>query len=540
MDMPPGPSSGVRVRREPRIYYSDSDSADSLHGSDIDEQLYETDQSDISIPDYTATPPSWQPDNTSPRDIPFTKDEGFLVPLPDEILPITFFDLLVDVVFLENIVAATNKYALQLFCGNNTTPGSRIHRYKDITVDDMRVFLGLLLHMGIVKLPHFQDYWKNNKLFVSVFPKFMPRDKFLLILRCLNCELRLILTIGVLKCSFWLIILITRWNQFITLRKNICIDEGMVLWRGRLYFRQYIKGKRHKYGIKLYSLCDPHGLILRFFMYCGVLDDYGGHGHAANVVLKLMQGKLNCGHSLFMDNYYNSYPIAAKLLRKGTYCTGTIRQDRKYLCPQVKSTKLKKGETIGRYADGVLFGKWKDKRVVTYISTEFDNDMVIAHNRVGQQREKPLPIVQYNHFMKGVDRSDQMMSYYPCERKTLRWYKKIFVHVLQMLLINSHYLFNEVRTSKGQTKMPLYDFHLAVVDKLLPDIPQPPRPLKRKIVPHVPTRNTEKVACGKRSKQKKCRVCYRNGIKKYVTWQCLQCEGQPGLCVPQCFDLFHN
>ncbi|KAG8304101.1 hypothetical protein J6590_102455 [Homalodisca vitripennis] len=98
-----------------------------------------------------------------------------------------------------------------------------------------------------------------------------------------------------------------------------------------------------------------------------------------------------------------------------------------------------------------------------------------------------------------------------------------------MMLVNAHYLYNEVRTSSGENKMPLYDFRLEVIDKLLPDVPEPPRPLKRRRVPHVPSRITEKVACGKRSKQKRCRVCYVNGRKKYVMWQCLECDGQPGL-----------
>uniref|UniRef100_A0A1B6CKQ2 PiggyBac transposable element-derived protein domain-containing protein n=1 Tax=Clastoptera arizonana TaxID=38151 RepID=A0A1B6CKQ2_9HEMI len=118
----------------------------------------------------------------------------------------------------------------------------------------------------------------------------------------------------------------------------------MILWHGRLYFRQYIKGKRHKYGLKLYSLCDPHGLILKFFLYWGVLEDFGGKGLVANVVLKLMLDKLNVGHSLFMDNYYNSFPLETALLRLGTYCTGTLRMDRKYISPEVKSAKLKKGK----------------------------------------------------------------------------------------------------------------------------------------------------------------------------------------------------
>lgn len=99
-------------------------------------------------------------------------------------------------------------------------------------------------------------------------------------------------------------------------------------------------------------MCDPHGLILRFLIYCGVLDDLGRTGHAANVVLNLMQGKLNCGHSIYMDNYYNSLPLAAKLISKETYCTGTLRVDRKYLPDEVRNAKLKKGETVAKYGEG--------------------------------------------------------------------------------------------------------------------------------------------------------------------------------------------
>lgn len=87
----------------------------------------------------------------------------------------------------------------------------------------------------------------------------------------------------------------------------------------------------------------------------------------------------------------------------------------------VKVVDIKSGETVARYLEGMLVGKWKDKRVVSYISTGFDNEMVTTLNRNAVERIKPKPIVMYNYFMKGVDQSDQMMSYYPCERKTLRW-----------------------------------------------------------------------------------------------------------------------
>ena len=42
--------------------------------------------------------------------------------------------------------------------------------------------------------------------------------------------------------------------------KSLCNDESMMLWRGRLIFRQYIKNEKHKYGTKLYKLCESNEL----------------------------------------------------------------------------------------------------------------------------------------------------------------------------------------------------------------------------------------------------------------------------------------
>jgi len=63
-------------------------------------------------------------------------------------------------------------------------------------------------------------------------------------------------------------------------------------------------------------LTEPHGLILKFAVYVGVLDDLGGKGHAANVVLHLMSEKLNNSHGQYMDNFYNSFDLASKLKKK--------------------------------------------------------------------------------------------------------------------------------------------------------------------------------------------------------------------------------
>lgn len=157
-----------------------------------------------------------------------------------------------------------------------------------------------------------------------------------------------------------------KMNSIYYPKKELLLDESMILWRGRLVFHQFIHNKRHKYGIKLYMLTELAGLTIKFAVYTGVLDDMGGKGHAANVVLHLMGEKLNNGHSLYMDNFYNSFDLAIKLIEQNTYCTGTLRSERKNTSIDVKQAKLKKGKTIARYSQDVVIGKWKDERLPIY------------------------------------------------------------------------------------------------------------------------------------------------------------------------------
>ncbi|KAL0829657.1 hypothetical protein ABMA28_003163 [Loxostege sticticalis] len=98
--------------------------------------------------------------------------------------------------------------------------------------------------------------------------------------------------------------------------KDIKIDESMMLWRGRLRFRQYMKGKRHKYGLKFYALSDQLGVVMKLHLYGGATDTLvGGKKHVNKVVEYLLQDLKNLGHHLFVDNYYTSVDLVKKLRR---------------------------------------------------------------------------------------------------------------------------------------------------------------------------------------------------------------------------------
>ena len=53
--------------------------------------------------------------------------------------------------------------------------------------------------------------------------------------------------------------------------KCLSTDESLVLFKGRLSFKQYISSKRARFGIKLYQLCTSNGILFDFLVYHGDL-----------------------------------------------------------------------------------------------------------------------------------------------------------------------------------------------------------------------------------------------------------------------------
>ncbi|KAJ8933964.1 hypothetical protein NQ314_013679 [Rhamnusium bicolor] len=440
----------------------------------------------------------------------FSRRKELLVTVPQSEKPIDFFFLLFDDEFVHLILEATNEYAEEIFCAGNISERSRITNWKPLQRSEFLIFLGLLFHTGTVKCSRLEDYWKTDPLFnLKCFSEHMSRDRFLLILRCLHFarnpgegapkpDDRLYKIKPVIEFFN------NKMRNTYYPGKELSLDESMMLWRGRLVFRQYIKNKRHKFGIKLYMLTEPSGTVLEVEVYTGAMDSKGGKGHASKVVMKLLQHKLNSGHSVYMDNYYNSCTLARELLDNQTFCTGTLRADRKGNPKDVVATKLPKGGTKAKYSNGIMIGKWKDKRDVLYISTEFPNTMVTFTNKRAQEKVKPLPILNYNKFMSGIDRQDQMMAYYPCSRKTLRWYKKLAIRGLLGASLSK------------------------------------PKVKKTSVVhAHHPTKIVATNEKGE-TKRKRCRQCSKNKITKKTIYECDQCSEKPGLCLGQCFQVYHG
>ncbi|XP_018567257.1 piggyBac transposable element-derived protein 4-like [Anoplophora glabripennis] len=388
----------------------------------------------------------------------------------------------------------------------------------------MRKVLGLLFHMGIIKLNRLNDYWKKHYMFnLQCFSQFMSRNRFLLIIRSLHFENREDeprTQIG--KIMPLINFFNNKMDEIYYPSRELSIDESMVLWRGRLKFRQYIQGKRHKFGIKLYSLCE-HGIAIKIIVYTGSADpELSGTKYTEKTVLVLLKGKLDQGHSIYMDNYYNSVSLTKQLLTKKTYVTGTLRSNRKNNPTEVVKKKLKKGEQIVQYtSQGICVTKWKYRRDILAISSEYNAQM--EFDTTQQEKQKPNLISRYNQFMADVDHCDQMMSYYSCEHKTLLWYKKLALHIFQIMLLNSYHLYKQGNTNNEKR---YNDYRLSVIEKLL----GPPQadPLPKIKITHLPELCPKGEGASTRVKRRRCKVCWEGEkIRKDSIYYCPLCPDQP-------------
>ena len=91
--------------------------------------------------------------------------------------------------------------------------------------------------------------------------------------------------------------------------------------------------------------------------------------------------------------------------------------------------------------------QWQDKRLITMLTTNHDDKMISKKRRswFGKDNEedvnKPLCTEEYNKHMEGVDRSDQLLSYYGFVQKTVKWSNWAAFHLLDLAIVNSYILY---------------------------------------------------------------------------------------------------
>lgn len=374
---------------------------------------------------------------------------------------------------IENICFQTNLYAQQV--GKNHQP---------TTVQEIKKFIALNLVMGIKKSPSYRDYWSSSPdLHDPYISRFMTVHRFGWLLSNLHLnDNSLMPARGQLnfdklyKIRPLLNCLSDTFDRNYKPSPTLAIDESMVKFKGRSTLKQYMPKKPIKRGYKIWMMCAENGYNLKFEIYTGKIGDYAESNLGPRVVLNFCQSIQGRNYTVYFDNYFNCYPLQKQLKDMNIRSCGTVQSTRKYL-PKMKDDKnLKRGEYDWYVSDtGISMIKWRDRRAVHLLSN-FHNPKDAMHvnrkEKTGEITRVPCPLAlnNYNNCMNYVDKFDQKKAVYSINRKSKKWWHRLFFHFLDATIVNSYIVYTELcKLGKADKDNPLRlkDFRRQVYRGLL-------------------------------------------------------------------------
>lgn len=457
-----------------------------------------------------------------------------------------FFEALVTPFLLGKVAYETNEYFRQTNESHNIM-SSRNKSWYDTTSEELYLFISVHMLMARNKKLEIADYWSTDPLLYSpIFGKTMSRNRFQLLLRYIHfCNNKnQIKNDRLFKIDMVLQDIKNNFRSAMVPFQNLVIDESLVLWKGRLSFKQFIRTKRHRFGIKFFILCDVEtDYILDFIIYTGkttrLVSCDANLGQSGAVVKTLMKKYLNKGHTLYTDNWYTSPILSMYLHKKKTNSCGTVRCNRRGM-PQFKKTKFQRGQTESKHTGKMLTVKWMDRREVHMLTTIHEDEQLPIQKH-GKITMKPKCIKEYNENMGSVDKTDMLLSSVECVRKTIKWYKKIFFHLIDLSLLNAYSLYKTVTGNH----IPIAQFQIElirqIIEKYHTDRVTKPRPstkdqpsklIDRHFPAEVPATQSGRLA------RRRCQLCKKNNKRTDTRYMCIECD--VGLCAAPCFKIYHT
>lgn len=186
-------------------------------------------------------------------------------------------------------------------------------------------FFALSMIISRVRKLSIDEYWSTDELLrTENFPRIMKKDRYISLLQMLyfhdnsettnqNALIKIRSIIDRLRNSF---------SQLFYPYQHLCIDESLLLFKGRRFSRHFIPSKRRKFEIKSFVVYDCCiGYIEDFIVYYETRTNITNNNHLAeisksgNIAMSLMEPYLNKGHVLVTDSWYSS-PVLFSLLHQ--------------------------------------------------------------------------------------------------------------------------------------------------------------------------------------------------------------------------------
>ena len=439
---------------------------------------------------------------------------------------------------LQTIVEYTN-----IYIGIIKDNFQRDRDAKTTNLEEIKALFGLLYYAGVLKSSHLHtdELWSDNGTGIQIFRCGMSQQRFRFLLRALRFDdkrdraariavdklapLREVFDFIVLKCK-----------QNFSVAEYTTIDEMLWGFRGRCSFRQYMRNKPAKYGLKVFSIVDARSFyVLNMEFYLGKQPP-GPHQISQapdEVVKRLITPISGSGRNVTYDNWFTSVPLAHHLLQQHNLTTvGTIRKNKPQLPPCFIKSK-------DREVSSSVFGFEKNgTTLVSYVPKKGKFVLLLSTMHHGKtidpdsgDAQKPEIIIFYNCTKGGVDIVDEMCGTYSTARKTNRWPLSAFFHLLDVVGVNS-FVISSCNKKEGQRLMRrtwLKELAKELVSPYMRSrlqIANLPKCIRTNISQILqedePAAAVEEQAEEGPRKRKRCKLCSRTGNKSFHT--CASCK----------------
>ena len=145
----------------------------------------------------------------------------------------------------------TNRYAASLIVDPKYTKKKKLASWVDTTIGELCVFIVLVVIMGLVSKKRMVEYWSTDEIPATpFFGKIMNRRCYFQLLKVLHfvnnssgnsAEDRLWKVRPIIDP------LVSRYKSAFKSYKNLYIDESLLLWKGRLFFKHYVPTKHNRF-----------------------------------------------------------------------------------------------------------------------------------------------------------------------------------------------------------------------------------------------------------------------------------------------------
>lgn len=313
---------------------------EELEESDIDFESDSEEQDKVeSDPDddvpLACLQTKWRPATHATTLADFTAPTGPNHNLPECAKPLEYFYLFLPQSFYDTLAEETNRYARQKI----EAKGTPDPLWYPTTPAEMRGYMSILIMMGIKRQPRFWCYWSTDPRFVDPWiSSVMPKTRFLK----LNQYVHLRDTSNtpgrdspqydpLYKVRPFINLIAPLFEANFLPGRELSINEAMIGYKGRIFFKQYMPTKPTKWGIKVWEMCDADtGYCVAFDIYTGrysCVNPEVSLGH--DIVDKLAAPYYNQNRHLYFDRFFASPDLMSHLSRNGTYACATVMSNRK-------------------------------------------------------------------------------------------------------------------------------------------------------------------------------------------------------------------